>query len=291
MENELLSDELDREIVMQREAHFSGSFELMLDYYLSGGKGVQDHFDLRRIEFLKAWEEENKENIAPLLLSGSDAEEIARAKKAYKKLRDLYLKKEGYHLLIADLILTEEEEAEKEVAAVVSEGKKMVSPLIDLLRSEEYYSTLFPGYGHAPFLAAKCLGEIGDERVAPLLFEMLDEGTFGDESMVIRALQAVGSGAKNFLIKILKRTPSDHLTTRAALALGGFTNDEEVQGAAVDLLKRPETVQNELLASYLVLLLEEATPSVQKEIVSLKERNWPKSVREDFKLIEKNRKN
>lgn len=287
LEENLLSDELDSEIIMHREVHFGGSFELMLDYYLGSGKGIQDHFDVRRIEFLKMWEETNGENLAPLLLTGSEAEEIARAKKAYKELRDLYLKKEGTHLLIADLILTEDEEAEAEVAAIVKEGKKMTSPLIDLLKSEPFYSPLYPGYGHAPFLAAKCLGKLGDEHVALLLFEMLEEGTFSDETMVMRALEAVGDSAKKLLLRQLLRTPSDTLSTRAALALSNFPGDEEVERAALEVLRRPETRQNEILASYLVLLFEQATPALQKEFIALSKEVWPKSVQEDFSLIQR----
>lgn len=287
MDDNIFSDELDREIVLHREAHFGGSFDVMIDYYLSAGKGVQESFDLRRIEFLKGWEEENKENLAPLLLSGSDIETVAKAKDAYKKLRDLYMKKEGVHRLIADLVLTEDEEAEEEVSAILHEGKKMVPLLIDLIRAEDFYNDLYPGYGHAPYLAAKCLGKLGDEKVIHLLFEALEEGNFSDEQMVIRALREVGPSAKQFLLRLLKREPADSLSRRAAVALSGFVGDEEIQEAALEILQREKTLKDELFASYLVLLFEKASPKMQEAFLKLKELPWSKTVRQDMSAIQR----
>ena len=106
-----LTDSLDTQILMHRDAHFGGKFEFMIDYYTKGGKGVQPDFELERIQTLADTERRTGQNLSPLFLSGVEAEKVASARAAYKSLRDLYeTKKKSSHLpaLIADLILSEE---------------------------------------------------------------------------------------------------------------------------------------------------------------------------------------
>jgi len=84
-----MMDAVDKDILMHREVHFGGQFSIMLEYYAVEGKGVNPEFDLKRIEELAKIEAEMKENLAPFLLSGNDAELIARAKQAYKEGRPI----------------------------------------------------------------------------------------------------------------------------------------------------------------------------------------------------------
>src|SRR5580704_7299274 len=85
-----LADASDIGIVMHRDAHFGGNFELMLDYYKRGGKGVNPDFNLERIQQLADYERATNQNLAGIILSGPDAEKIARAKEAYKQLKAFY---------------------------------------------------------------------------------------------------------------------------------------------------------------------------------------------------------
>ena len=71
--------------------------------------------------------------------------------------------------------------------------------LIDLLRNEDFYDPLFPGYGEAPVLAAKCLGLIGDKRAIISLFEAIGEGDFFNEDIILDALHVIGNPARDFL--------------------------------------------------------------------------------------------
>ena len=63
----------------------------MLDYYEKDGLGVQQEFDIKRIKELSEIEKKIKKDLAPELLTGVDAERVAEAKEAYRRLK-LYTK-------------------------------------------------------------------------------------------------------------------------------------------------------------------------------------------------------
>jgi len=263
-----LSDELDHEILMHRDAHFGGLFPLMIDYYSRDGKGVNPDFSLERIQFLAEEEEIYGQNLAPLLLSGPEAERVARSKMAYKELRDIYELPENenkYARLMADLILSEEEMPEDEIANIVLAGPKMVEALVDLLNSEDFADKVFPGYGYAPQLAAVCLGRIGDERAIIPLFEWIGKEGFFVEEDLLFALKAIGEPSKAFLLKVLHSRPLTEDNERAALALAPFSNDPEVAIEAFRQLQDPAVLKKHHLASYLVLLCEGLNETAHQE--------------------------
>src|SRR5262249_41622069 len=143
------------------------------------GKGAVQEFEIKRLYSLAEIEMQLQQNLAPLVLSGAEAEQVGLARQYYKELKDLYqsrTKKNRYPLLVADLILSEEEEPAAEIQSIVAEGANIIPELLELIRSENYSNPLFPGYGRAPTLAAKCLGLIGDKRAIIALFETIGEG-------------------------------------------------------------------------------------------------------------------
>lgn len=250
-----LADATDIAILMHRDVHFGGQFDEMIDYYEKGGKGVNPDFEIARIRFLEDLEKKMKQNLAPLLLSGPDAEKVSAAKEAYKKLRTLYDQKPTkikHPRLIADLILSENEDPEEEIAAIVNEKSAIVPALIQLLRSEEFHDSLFPGYGQAPLLAVKCLGKIGDKRAIIVLFESIGEEDVFDEEIALDALKAIGEPAKEFLLKVLHGRPLTFDNERAALALGRFKEDRQVIQQCFEMLKGLNFKKDILLAEYLV---------------------------------------
>ena len=254
-----LANAQDNAILMHRDAHFGGKFDIMLDYYINEGKGVNPDFDLERIHALAKIEKEMKSDLAPLMLSGAEAEKVAEAKNAYKKLRNLYEKQkpETQNLrLMADLILSEELDPENEIEAIVKEKSAIVPALIELLKAEEFYDPLFPGYGLAPSMAARCLGLIGDKRAIIALFESMGQGDFFDEDMALAALQAIGAPAMNFLLKVVHGRPLNEDNERAAIALIAFKDDEEVSKACLEMLKDPQVRKDVPLATYLILACE-----------------------------------
>lgn len=288
-----LSHAIDNAILMHRDAHFGGQFDIMLDYYQKGGKGIFADFDIQRIEELAEMEKEMKQNLAPLLLTGPEAEMVAQAKDAYKALRDLYdnpkLKGKA-PLLIADLILSEEENPEKEIDAIISKKHEIVPALIDLLRSENFYNPLFPGYGLAPALAAKCLGLIGDKRSLISLFESIGESDFFDDNISLEALKAIGEPAKQFLLKVLHGRPLNEDNEKAAIALLQFRDDPEVVKECLHMLKDPEVRKDIALATYLILSCESLQDEEDREqfIALESDPSTPKELRQDFKTISKN---
>lgn len=286
-----LGDAIDATILMHRDAHFGGQFDVMIDYYQNEGKGVNPAIDLGRIETLAAMENAVGENLAAQILVGADAEKVAESKEAYKVLRDLYdIKnpKSKLPLLIADLILSEEEEPQKEIDAIVSQKSAIVPALMDLIRSDQFYDPLFPGYGLAPALAAKCLGLIGDKRAIIALFESIGNGDFFDDEIAFDALKAIGQPAKEFLLKVINGKPINEDNHRAALALVHFKEDPEVAEAAWNIFNKLDLKRDDpIFASYLVYICEGLKESKHAEEFKALAQNQEisKSLRLDIQTI------
>jgi hypothetical protein len=254
-----LTDELDREILMHRDSHFGGLFPVMMEYYEGEGKGVNPEFTMDRLQFLADQEVSMGQNLAPLVLSGPDAERIGRARQAYKALRDVYDEvdeEDNPAKLMADLLLSEEEVPEQEIERVVAVGAPIVPALLQVLSSHEYTDPLFPGYGKASHLAAICLGQIGDARAVSPLFELLGRGDFELDEEIIYAFQDIGEPSKTFLIRQVKSRPLRPDNERAAMALTAFSTDAEVAVAALEQLKDQAVLKKTALATYLVLACE-----------------------------------
>lgn len=288
-----LYDSTDADVLMHRDAHFSGKFDLMIDYYEREGKGMSCSFDLDDVYRLADMERQMNQNLAAIILSGAQAEKVAKAREAYHKLRELYerpTEANRYARLLTDLILSEEANPEAEIAAIVNEKGSIVPSLIHLLKTEEYYDPLFPGYGHAPTLAAYCLGKIGDKRSIIALFESIGEGDFFDEDVSLQALKAIGAPAKEFLLKVIHGRPINSDNERAAIALIQFKEEPDVSKACLDLLKDSEVQKHIAFSTYLALGCEGLTDEAsRKEFIALA--NDPKtdvSLRKDMMIIGSN---
>lgn len=198
-ENFPITTALDNMILMHRDAHFGGKFSIMIDYYEREGKGVYKEIELKQIYRLAELEKQAGQDIAPLLLSVPEAEKVAVSILAYKRLKELYEDDSlaaYYPRLLADLILSEEEDPVKEIEAIVKEKGKIIPAILEVLRSDDLLDPLFPGYGHAPALVAKCLGMIGDKRAIISLFQMIGEGDFDDEAVALEGLKNMGAARK-----------------------------------------------------------------------------------------------
>ncbi|MCE5317392.1 MAG: hypothetical protein LLG04_08515 [Parachlamydia sp.] len=270
-----LKDAVDLQIIMHREAHFGGQFDVMLDYYKQGRKGVQPEFEPNRIQELSDIEKGLQENLATLFLSGSDAEKVARSREMYKELRSLYESNRPemrIPRLIADLILSEDPEAIAEIAALSKERISALSALIQLIRSEDLHDPLFPGYGFAPNLAIKCLGDIGDKRAIITLFESIGTGDFFDDNLALDALKVIGEPAKAFLLKVLHGKPLTEDNEKAAIALLAFKDDPEVSSTSLKLLQDSTVRKDPVLSTYLALacegLKEEAERAAYRSLAS-----------------------
>ncbi len=290
VDDEMLTDTLDHEIVMHRDAHFGGDFGIMLKYYQEEGIGVNPDFDIERIEYLAKVESELGQNLGALLLDGSEAEKVGRATRAYRQLKAIYEKEklpDSNAALLADLILSEEEEPEKEIEKIVARGESIVPDLLQIVKSEEAYDTLFPGYGLAPALAIHCLGLIKDERAIIPLFEALGNQNFFEEEVILSALYSIGEKAKIFLLKVLKGRPLNNDNENAAFALTCFGGDEEVSKAALKELQDPAVVKNETLVVYLLNCCEGLKENSDRAVFKNLENNptFSSEIREEIKHI------
>lgn len=289
-ENFPMTYSVDNAILMHRDAHFGGDFAVMLNYYEKGGKGVSKEFEIERIKDLVEIEKQSHGNLAALYLTGAEAERVSKAKQAYVALRELYEipnPKSKLPLLIADLIFSEEVDAPEEVAAIVAQKGSIVQLLIDLLRNEDFYDPLFPGYGQAPALAARCLGIIGDKRAIISLFESIGEGDFFNEDIILDSLKIIGEPAKEFLLKVLHGRPLNQDNEKAAIALIEFKNDPGVSEACLKMLQEIDIAKNNLLATYLILACEGLPDRAhRKEFLSLAEDpSLPKTICQDIKTV------
>ena len=282
----------ENEILMHRDVHFGGNFREMISYYLKDGKGSQPTIEVERIIALQEMENKSKENLAPMMLTGPEAEKVAKAKDVYKKLKDLYTHKTqkiNYPVLIADLILTEKEDPQEEINAIVQEKSAIVPYLIQLLQSEEFYDPLFPGYGNAPALAAQCLGQIGDKRAIISLFEAIGNEDYFNEEIILKALKTIGQPAKEFLLKVQHAKPINLDNERAALALLNFIDDPVIPNTAFEMLKDKDVRKDIPLMAYLVLACEGLQDvKLREEFKSFaNDQSLPSMIRKDIATLSK----
>lgn len=251
-----LTDEQDHEILMHRDAHFGGDFATMLHYYAEEEQiGINPDFDSERIEYLANVEKELKQDLSKSLLSEGERLQITRVKEAYQKLKEIYEieeEKSTFPRLLADLILSEKEEPEEEIERVVSAGKAIVPDLIEIIKFDDAYDPLFPGYGYAPYLAIICLGRIGEERAIVPLFECLGKEMVFEEDVILEAFFNIGKPAKEFLIRTLKGRPLTNDNVNAAFALCAFADDVDVAILSFLQLQDPDVQDKPLLRLYLV---------------------------------------
>jgi hypothetical protein len=283
-----LVDAIDHEILMHRDAHFGGLFSIMLDYYRNEGKGVQPDFDIERIERLKILEEQMKENIAALFLSGDEMQKVADSREAYQNFRAIYEVKKPKSIhprLIADLILTEDLDGDGEVDAVAAEKGAIVPALIELLQKEELYDPLFPGYGLAPSLIVRALEKIGDKRAIIALFEAIGQGDFFADEQILKALKEIGAPAKEFLLKVLHGRPFNEDNEKAAIAIIAFKDHPDVAETCFKMLQDPDVLTDPCLSTYLVLACVGLDPKHHEEFKSFGEKTKSKTLKEDIKSI------
>ncbi len=288
MDNIPIGDEEAIEVLLHREIHFGGKFSVMIPYYIRGGRGAMAHIDLKKIEDLATLEIELKENLAPLLLSAADAEKVAASRKMYEELKESYnSERPGLQQLITDLILTEEIDPEGERNAIIAQGKKLVGPLLELLRSPQMHDPLYPGYGYVPKEAALCLSAIGDKRATFTLFEEIGQGDFFDDEVIIKCFKAMGEEGKQFLLKVISSTPPAEDNERAAIALICFKDDPEVQKTLLTLLENEKIQKSFPLNSYIAILFDQAKdPSIQQQFKSIAEKA-PKDLQKEMTQITK----
>ena len=242
-------DTLRLEMIMHRNAHFGGSFDVMIEYYRNDGVGVMPDFDIETLQELKDLEDDQDLNEA---LPEPAKLEVEKAQERYRLLRDVYEQEDLAPQLLSNLILSEDEQPNAEIEAIAAKGSELLPQLIDLIRADTFYNPLYPGYGRSPIFAAQCLAKIGDKEAIAPLFEAIGHENFFTDEALISALSSFGDPAKEFLLKVLSQTPVSKDNEHAAIALGAFEPDETIAKASLTLLEEKGTLERGSLAPYLI---------------------------------------
>ncbi len=261
-------DAIDMEILMHRDTHFGGNFDVMLEYYEQEGVGIMPDFKIEEIKRLQNLEHEMEKNLAEIYLPEAAKNSVQKVLKIYHALKEVYSKspQDKYSILISDLILSEEEFPKKEIEALVMEKEKVVPHLIHLLSAPTFYDPLYPGYGRTPIFAAKCLAEIQDERAILPLFEAIGHENFFTDEEIIKALSSFGERAKVFLMKILKSEPISKDNEHAVIALNGFSEDIEIAQCALEVLQKDKVLESSTLSSYLIFACSNLTSKKDQKV-------------------------
>lgn len=248
-----LLNTLDLEILMHKDAHFGGNFDVMIDYYENDGVGVQEEFDIERLHELKAYDKEG--HLSNEVLPEMAKSDVIVSKDLYTKFRDCYEKDYELPKKVADLVLSEEISPISEIEALAKFKKDAIRPLTEILLQDHFYNTLNPGYGRAPINAALCLKQINDPEAIPFLFNALGKSFIADEA-ILNTLISLGDDAENFLADRLKSSPYTKDNYTAAMALASFPVSDETAALALSELNKKETYKHESYASYLVCICE-----------------------------------
>lgn len=285
-----LTEEMDHTILMHRDAHFGGDFEVMLKYYQNEDHvGVDPDLDISRIAYLSEVETSTGKNLASVMLNSAEIEQIARCRRAYAQFKEIYEQQDenASARLLADLVLSEEQYPHEAIDAVVERGDELAPLLIELIRSDDAYLPLFPGYGYAPFLAAQCLSKIKHPDALIHLFNMFHhEAIFSDDTL-LDAFAEIGEEAKQFLMTRVKGRPITRDNTHAAFALCVFASDLEVAKLALEQLSDPHVQCQSLLCTYLLCLCDPLQNDPQKQaLISLGNKaNIPKELHLQIKNL------
>jgi hypothetical protein len=253
MYDQPLLNEIDLEILMHKDAHFGGSFTVMIEYYGGEGVGIQEEFDLQRIKDLAIFDKDG--HLSAETLPDLAKNDVFFSKELYKKFRDCYEGEDALPKKLADLVLSESDDPEKEIIALSTFQKRAIKPLVEILLQDHFYNPLNPGYGRAPINAALSLKKIGNTDAIPYLFGALGKSFTVDE-ILINTLISFGKDGEEFLYDRLKGTPYTKDNYLAAMALSSFPVSDETAELALSLLTRKETFGQPSYASYLICICE-----------------------------------
>lgn len=248
----------DGEILLHRNCHFEGNFASMLTYYRAEGRGAQMEFSIQRLEKLMRIEEKLRLDLSDLLLNEEQKMRQQRALDSHQFFANLAKSSNSTNVqrAIAELILSRNEEPTDHLRRVEKFGQPAVVHLIKILRSSQLYNSLYPGFGLAPELAAKCLGLISDPQAIPHLFGKIGEVGFFMEDVVLEALKKIGNASRDFLLQKLQAHPFSEENQKAAFALVHFRGDFEVAAAGFRLLTDEHTKDRSCFMNSLVMICE-----------------------------------
>jgi hypothetical protein len=231
-------DEEQNSLLIHCAIHFGNNLNIMLEYYKNGGPGVCENFSIENIIALLKFQSEDPSFIEKTLHI-EDQQIIKSHVKQYHQLQDVYdSAPDQLSKLICDLILTEEHNPSKEIDAIISIGGDAEQRLLTILELETFHSPLAPGYGLAPYNAARALGKIQSQKAIEPIFNLILRAEFEQQEILIQALKDIGQSAKTQLLEQLTFSPFTVENECAAICLSSFCPDAQVSGTAKALLDK-----------------------------------------------------
>ncbi len=289
-----LIDEEDKKIILHREVHFGGSFPVMQEYYANEDhRGVMDDISPERIKFLADVEVKLGKNLAPFLLSGSDAEHIARAKKLYKSIEHAInqaeeARKTDFSSGVKVDLLTQilfEEGNKPWTLEQMQQFKEFPEILFTLAASDEFRDELSPGYGKAPLEAIRLIGQLQISKGMDILFRVFPSASDDEEEVLIAALVSFGSKALDKTTQYLTSRPITPLHEKMASLLVAFLPNQVALNAALNMLCQRDIIETPV-ARWLLLVLEDLPKEERRTWVKkFQEMKLPKHI---LDTIEKN---
>lgn len=284
-----LTDESHHLILMLRESHFRGQFDLMLQSFNNENFiGNNLDIDIQEIEYLEKIEKKLQQNLAPLLLSPSEAERIYKSRLMYENLKKIYLleneEKDKKSRILADFLLIEFSPFDKEVDAIVQLKDAIIPDLLNIINNSNFYDPVFPGFGEIPKIAIECLSKINNPKVIPNIFSLLGKENFSDDDLSF-ILSKFNNDAKNFFQKILFSLPITKDHSMAAFCLTHFNNLETIKFCE-RLLYIPDYHEDPLLLYYLInIAIQNSNPNLIQYIQEKIYKKLPKNLQKEIDLI------
>ncbi len=284
-----LTNESHHMILMLRDAHFRGHFDLMLQsFYNENFIGNNLNIDISEIEYLEKIEKKIQQNLAPLILSANEAERIYKSRLMYENLKKVYFLKNKNNneksKILADLLLIEFFPFDKEVNAVIQLKDDIIPDLLNIINNPNFYDPVFPGFGEIPKIAIECLSKINNPKVIPHIFSLLGKENLSDDDLSF-FLSQFNENAKKFFFKILISLPITKDHSIAAFCLTRF-NDLETIKFCEELLYIPEYHKDPLLLYYLInIVIQNPNSNLIQYIQEKIYKKLPKNLQKEIDLI------
>ena len=233
-----ITDEEEHSLLLHAAIHFGSNFQIMRAYYQKGGPGKTLDFCDSTLKTFCTYQKQNP-HLLKTVLSHEDQHLIKKHLLQYEKLQEVYTNPpDKLSTLICDLILTEFHDPIEEIQALIPYQMQAEKRLLTILTLDTFHSPLAPGYGLAPYNAAKALGLMQSKLAIKPIFGLMHSASFDHQELLIKALRQIGQEAKKNLLKSLTFPPFTVENASAAICLAPFSPDKEIKNAAIALLQR-----------------------------------------------------
>ena len=248
-------DELDVSLLMQKNIHFGGSFQEMLEYYQDVSLlEHRDDIDIDRVSYLKEVEDAGTD--LEELLDEQTLEEIEDKKSLYSQIEDQAADSNNpEEQAIANLILCSEFDVEDEIITAANLGDDIVPYVLKIIERDDFYSKISPGQGRAPASAIRVLIALRDNSAILLLFSRMFNISTYTEGVFMQYFREFEAETKELIRRMLsgKTWSLDH---ERALSIATYLSfNQEIADECFAIIKdQSRCPKDEAYQTYLALV-------------------------------------